>query len=305
MKTNSKQLAKVSAIIPNYNGLELMKENLPAVLTILRDGDQLVIVDDASTDQSSAWLLKRFNAKKSEYNQEYKTWGDLYEGFYKNSKKTIQVRIFVNSQNQRFAESSNRGVKLAAGRLIFLLNTDVNPHPNLIQVISPYFCEQTNLKLEAHNLDVGQIFAVGCMEIEKNLDGIKGGKNKLWFEKGRFFHSRADDYKTGETAWASGGSAFFDREKWLALGGFDLDYYPAYWEDVDLSYRAKKQGWKVFFEDQAVVDHNHESTNRNAFGKEEIEKVSWKNGTKFVFKNGNCWQKIMFLLWYPYWLLMN
>ena len=55
---------------------------------------------------------------------------------------------------------------------------------------------------------------------------IKGGKNKLWFEKGIFCHSKADNFKSGETAWACGGSAMFDKKKWLKLGGFNKIYYP-------------------------------------------------------------------------------
>jgi GT2 family glycosyltransferase len=145
------------------------------------------------------------------------------------------------------------------------------------------------------------MFAVGCHEIEQNQGGISGGKNKLWFEKGIFMHARASDFSSGETAWASGGSALFDKAKWLYLGGFDPNFYPAYWEDVDLSYRAKKNNWLVWFESLAVVDHNHESTNSAVFNKTELNAVSWKNGIYFTKKHANFWQKLQFKFWQPYW----
>jgi GT2 family glycosyltransferase len=88
-----------------------------------------------------------------------------------------------------------------------------------------------------------------------------------------------------------------------ALKGFDRRYYPAYWEDVDLSYQAKKRAYIVLFEPKAQVDHNHESTNQTVFGAATIRKISWRNAKKFTWKNGDIWQKISFLLWQPYWLL--
>ena len=42
------------------------------------------------------------------------------------------------------------------------------------------------------------------------------------------------------------------------LGGFDGLYDPFYWEDIDLSYRAQKSGYKVIFEPKSIVTHEHE-----------------------------------------------
>jgi len=291
---------KVSAVIPTFNGLELLKKNLPAVLRSLRDGDELVIVDDASNDDSVSYLKREFKAKATDKSV---IGTEKLVGGFKAASKTITVVILINKKNQRFGESSNRGVKAATGDLIFLINNDVSPKKDVLKHLLMHF--QPINYLENKQIKIHQqskIFAVGCMEIEK-LDGKKiyGGKNKLWFEKGLFIHSRADKYTSGKTAWASGGSAMFDRKKWLELEGFDKIYYPAYWEDIDLSFRAKKKGWQVLFEEKAVVNHNHESTNIDVFGQKKLNLMSWRNADKFTMKNGNLWQKVSHLLWKPYW----
>src|SRR5579859_2096178 len=254
----------VSVIIPNYDGQKLLEKNLPAVLKMLREGDELIIIDDASSDGSWNWLTKKFT-------------------------KTDFVHLLRNETNLRFAETCNRAVRQAKHNLVFLLNSDVSPHKDTLHFLVPHFSDPS-------------IFAVACLEKEKhNGKVVLGGKKKLWFARGMFMHSRASEFETGETDWMSGGSSIFDKQKWLVLRGFDTDYAPAYWEDVDLSYRAKKRGWKILFEKEAVVDHNHESTNSDVFGQEKIAAMSWKNSLVFLEKNGSLQQKIQHFFWIPYW----
>jgi GT2 family glycosyltransferase len=278
---------QVSTVIPTYNGLELLKKHLPFVLSCLRSKDQLIIVDDDSSDQTVDWLRKKFQLSKPRSEQDKFGSFKLRTGLIKQDQKEIDIKVMANDENIRFAANSNRGVMQADHQLIFLINNDVAPTEDVLSHLVPHFSDPA-------------VFAVGCLEIESDQD-LKGGKNKLYFKKGMFIHQRADQFNSGPTAWASGGSAMFDANKWSQLDGFDLNYYPAYWEDVDLSYRAKQQGWKVLFESEAVVYHNHESTNRTELGMKQMDQISWRNANQFVWKNGGCWQKLQHLLWKPYW----
>jgi glycosyltransferase involved in cell wall biosynthesis len=45
-------MSSVSVVIPNYNGKHLLEKHLPSVLSSMRSGDELLIIDDASTDDS-------------------------------------------------------------------------------------------------------------------------------------------------------------------------------------------------------------------------------------------------------------
>ena len=279
-------MQNVSVVIPSYKGVHLFKKNLDAVFLAARSGDQVIIVDDASgkDDDTIDWFSNKFKAKKVKFTDFA---ADLYLGEYKKGQKKVEAVLLVNQKNQRFGETANRGVKYARNELIYLINNDVAPHKEAINKLVPHF-------------DNSAVFAVASMEIETAINK-KGGKNKLWFERGLFIHSRAEDLKFGETAWATGGSAMFRKAMWQEIGGFDKLYYPAYWEDIDLSFQARKRGWKVLFEPESVVDHNHETTNQSVFGQKRIEKMGWKNGLKFTWKNANIWQRIAFILWQPYW----
>lgn len=266
---------KVSCVVPTFNGLSLIQANLPAVLSCLRDGDELVIVDDASNDGTVSWLQEELKLPS-------------LNGVYKKGKKKINVQLLVNEKNLRFIQSANRGVLVAQNQLIFLLNNDVSPYRDALKYLVEYF-------------DDSDVFAVGCLELESANGQKKSGKNRLWFDRGIYMHSRSADLISGETAWVSGGSGLFDKSKWLELGGFDRDYQPAYWEDIDLSFRARRKGWRVLFENKSVVHHHHESTNLDVFGRKKIEKISWRNAHRFVWKNGKWWQKLLNLFWRPYW----
>lgn len=283
-------MSSVSVVIPNYNGAHLMKQHLPAVLRSMRTGDELVIIDDCSTDESWTWLHSQFPVSKQQTRIDSPAFdGEISRRNWRLGQKKGDVTLLRNRQNLRFGLSCNAAVVQAKHELIFLINTDVSPHPQTISV-----CQQ--------NFQDPAVFAVGCLEHElvAGRDMI-GGKNVLSFARGMFAHRRASDFTSGETAWASGGSSMFDRQKWLELGGFDPAYYPAYWEDVDLSFRAKKKGWKVLFDANAAVDHNHESTNATAFGVKKMSNMSWQHAQTFVAKNAHWKQKLQYLLWQPYW----
>jgi len=254
-------MKNVSVVIPTYNGKKLLEKHLPAVFLCMRKGDELIIIDDASSDGTADWLEKKYQ----------------------------NIKILSNKENLRFAATANRGVKLAKYNLVFLVNNDVTPHKDCLKYLIPHFEDK-------------KVFAVGCLEIEKNE---LGGKNKLEFKRGLFVHFRATEFSSGETAWVSGGSGMFDRNKWLKLGGFNLDYYPAYWEDVDLSFRARKKSWKILFEAKAQVDHRHEITNKSVFGQEKIEVMSIKNSLVFLWKNASLTQKFLHLFWLPYHLTIT
>lgn len=292
----------VTAVIPNYNGLKLLKKHLNDVVACLDDGDELVIVDDASSDGSVAELEMGFslqkvittprveNLPKDYFPRVNQTEFQIYFGKIDRARKKVRLVVVVNPENYRFGQAVNVGVALATHQRVFVVNNDVSPAPDAIKVLNKHFDDE-------------RVFAVGCLELLPLDSNQKSGKNKLWFNKGLFHHSKAEDLEYGHTAWVSGGSGLFDRDKWLELGGFDKLFYPAYWEDIDLSFRAKKRGWQVLFDPNAIVYHVHETTNSDIFGQQKIKEMSWQNSDRFTWKNGSILQKLEFLIFKPYWWL--
>jgi len=220
-------MKNVSFIIPTFNGTHLLEKNLPAVLSAAQNNDEIVIIDDAGSDGTFEWLQKKFVLRNVEKISEYSVWKNICV----EKNKTLFIVVIQNYTNLRFAKSCNRAIELSKYELIFLLNNDVSPSPDILISLLPHF-EDKN------------IFAVGCLEKEGN---VLSGKKRLWFARGMFMHSKGDDFENTEMDWISGGSGIFDKEKWIQLHGFDPLFYPAYWEDVDLGYRARKKGWKILF----------------------------------------------------------
>ncbi len=128
-----------------------------------------------------------------------------------------------------------------------------------------------------------EIFAISFAQKEKG--GSIVGKNKIFWQNGLYNHQKADDLKFGNNGWAEGGASLIDKEKFLTLGGFDPIYSPFYWEDIDLSNRARQAGYRIIFEPKILVIHHHESTIGQHFTKKQIKIIAYRNQLIFTWKN--------------------
>jgi GT2 family glycosyltransferase len=73
---------------------------------------------------------------------------------------------------------------------------------------------------------------------------------------------------------------------WKELGGMDTLYNPFYWEDIDLSYRARKAGWKTLFEPKSIVNHHHEEGKiKREFSPPDVKRIAYRNQFIFIWKN--------------------
>lgn len=101
---------KLSIVIPNYNGEQLLQKNLPRVMEVC-PGAEIIVVDDASGDGSIAMLGKQF--------------------------PTIQV--IARKTNRGFSATVNTGVAAAAYELVMLLNSDAYPQKGCIDSVLTHF----------------------------------------------------------------------------------------------------------------------------------------------------------------------
>jgi GT2 family glycosyltransferase len=177
-----------------------------------------------------------------------------------------EISIIKHRINRGFSTSVNTGARMAKGKLLALLNNDVRPSENF-------------LKSTVRLFEDGNLFAVSLHE---SGYGYAIGK----FENGFIIHEPAgEDRGVHETFWASGGSAVFKRSLWMKLGGFDAKLYsPYYWEDLDLSYRARKRGYNILWNFESDVIHEHESTTIK-FSKRKKARIQERNQLIFIWKN--------------------
>jgi GT2 family glycosyltransferase len=177
-----------------------------------------------------------------------------------------QVRLIQHRKNRGFSAAVNTGARSAKGNLLCLLNTDVSPSVSFLEAVLPHFADPL-------------VFAVSLHE--SGYGWAKGS-----FKEGFVVHeSVTGSNKAHETFWVSGGSGVFRRDRWMKLQGMDEKLLsPFYWEDVDLSYRAAKRGWKLKWEPKAKVTHEHEKTMRKLSGTWKSW-VQQRNELLFIWKN--------------------
>ncbi len=242
----------ISIIIPNYNGAEILPQNLPLVIKVAEKYQAgIIIVDDKSKDNSVEILKRDFP----------------------------QIKLIEKEKNEGFSSTVNLGVKNAQTELVCLLNSDVILTENCLDPLFAHFDDP---------LTAG----VAMMDISDNEDerfGSLHGRGKFIFHKGFLLHWQLGDkteLKSGITGWVSCGSGMFSRKIWNELGGLDELLNPFYFEDVDYGYRAWKCGFKMYFESRSQVQHIHKKgAIKSNYDEKRIKTISYRNQTQFTWKN--------------------
>lgn len=246
---------KIDVIIPNYNGAELIKNNLPQVIKSLEKTDaqiKIFIVDDFSEEEDYLKLKQLLESKKWEY----------------------EISLSRNSSNLGFSSTVNSVALSSSSDFILLLNTDVSPTPNFLLPLIEDMKKNSNL------------FGVGCMdESIENGKKVYRGRGIGFWKRGFFVHKKGSIEGT-DTQWISGGSSFIRTDYFKTLGGFDELYNPFYWEDIDLSYRALKRGYGLMFDKNSIVIHKHsQGAIKKSFSEGTIKTIAYRNQFIFVWKN--------------------
>jgi len=186
-------------------------------------------------------------------------------------KSFPQIILIENGTNLGFAGAVHKGIIHAKKDYILLLNSDV------VLTDSSYVKALDTMKKDQ------RVFAVSFAQKEK--DGSTVGKNSIYWKDGFFHHKKTSDLKPGVNGWAEGGSCMLNKRIYKEIGGFDPIYAPFYWEDIDLSYRAWKAGYKIFFNPEIIVQHYHESTIGKYFSKATVKSIAYRNQFIFIWKN--------------------
>jgi GT2 family glycosyltransferase len=212
-------------IVPTYNGWHLLVPCLDAVAGQTRRPDETIVVDDASTDGTPQHLRERY------------PW----------------VRVVMLPRNLGFVGAVNRGIDVAAGDVIALLNNDAEAEPGwLAALVAPLeedpragFCASKLLLFDRrdHLQAAGDGYSTGGVPINRGA----------WTrDDGRF--DRPED-----VFGASGGAAAYRRDLLRTLGGFD-PWLVSYLEDTDLNWRAQLLGYRCRYEPRARVYHRVSAT---------------------------------------------
>jgi GT2 family glycosyltransferase len=235
----------VSAIIVNYNGKQYVHDGLRSLLAQTRPPDEIIVIDNASTDGSAEEIQHFFP----------------------------QVKILVMEENLGFPAACNRGIREASCELIAILNNDVLLEENwleslLKEVKPPWSFWASRI-----------VFASDPNRIDSAGDGmaVVGAAYKIGHEESSEHHTRSK-----EVFGPCAAAALYRRSMLEGLDGFDEDFFLVY-EDADLNIRARLQGFRCLYVADAVVHHmvntsiGRFSHNYVFFGHRNSEHLFWKN----------------------------
>jgi len=216
----------IAVVILNYNGKFFLEKFLPATLLHSSSCD-IYVADNGSTDDSIIYLNNNFPA----------------------------VKIIENKFNYGYAKGYNEALKKIKADVFVLLNSDVEVTANWIEpVIKLMYSDDKIAACQPKLLDYNkrQLFEYA---------GASGGfidKYCYPFCRGRIFNSLEEDkgqYNNAtEVFWASGACLFVKAEAFFRAGGFDDDYF-AHMEEIDLCWRLKNLGYKIYVEPASLIYH--------------------------------------------------
>lgn len=215
-----------AVVILNWNGLDLLKTYIPSVVQNSQQAS-IYVIDNASTDQSVAYLKKHFP----------------------------KVKCIQNSKNRGYTGGYNAGLEYVKEDIIILLNNDVRVSENWLLPIIKIFETQADIAVvQPKILDLNQPEYF-------EYAGAAGGFIDYFgypYCRGRIFSCIEKDTEQYdediEIQWASGACFAVRKNIFNEAGKFDETYF-AHQEEIDLCWRIFNAGHKIWYCHNSVVYH--------------------------------------------------
>lgn len=210
---------KIAIVILNWNGREFLERFLPGVVRYSSSpGMKIIVADNGSSDDSLEFIRNKFK----------------------------NVEIIELDKNYGFAGGYNKAFERINSEYYILLNSDVAVSENWIEPI-------------IKKMDDDPVVAAAMPKIISYHDrskfeyaGAAGGFIDKWgypFCRGRILNNIEPDnnqYNDSiEIFWASGACLFIKSKIFHDAGGFDDDFF-AHMEEIDLCWRIKNLGYKIY-----------------------------------------------------------
>jgi GT2 family glycosyltransferase len=217
----------VAIVILNWNGKHYLQQYLPSVLATSYANTEVIVADNASTDDSVSWLQQQYPA----------------------------VRIILLAENFGFAKGYNESLKQVKADYYVLLNSDVEVQSGWVEPI---------IALMESDTKIGACQPKILMESNRTMfeyAGAAGGWIDEFgypFARGRVFDICEEDKgqynDSAAVFWASGAAMFVRARVYHICGGLD-EYFFAHMEEIDLCWRMQLAGHTVMVCPQSVVYH--------------------------------------------------
>lgn len=238
-------------LVLNYNGRHLLEECLPSIVLAAANAEarcRVVVVDNDSTDDSRAWLAAN--------------WPSV-ECLHEPNRGLASFNSVLESCPEPFAILLNNDVKLAPDSIDPLIQ-EIARHPDAL--FAAPFC-----------LGFDDATYEGMRTRVRDRFGLIQGVCRV---PGHELHMHRPDLTA-----SAGPVLAVDREKFLALGGYDPIYFPGRLEDLDLSFRGWMHGWRGLYVPASKAWHKGFGSFEPAFGKAGCDRLALRNTLIFTWRN--------------------
>ena len=236
---------KLSVVIVNYNVKYYLEQCLRSACKAVCNvaSAEIIVVDNDSTDGSIEYLKERFP----------------------------DVVFIASNENLGFARANNLAIKQSKGEYVLLLN------PDTIVAESTFadFVEFMDSHPDAGAAGAYMLHADGTFAPESRrglptpfvafckMSGLTSlfPKSRLF---GRYYMQYLDKNEVNQIEIISGAYMFLRRNALEKSGLLDEDFF-MYGEDIDLSYRILKSGYKNYFLPSPILHYKGESTNKSSY----------------------------------------
>jgi hypothetical protein len=238
-----KSAVTLSIIIVNYNVRAFLETCLRSVEKALQGLEgEIIIVDNASDDGSVEMLKQKFPA----------------------------VMVIVNDRNVGFAAANNRALKEAKGKYVLLLNPDTIVQEDTLRVMCDFLDRDQSVGLAGCKiLNPDGSLQLACRRSYPTpwvaFTKIVGLSTLFPMSKifGRYNLAYLDPDRSYEVDAVSGSFMFVRRAVIAEVGRLDEQFF-MYGEDLDLCFRIKKAGWKIYYvHSTQVIHYKGESVRRS------------------------------------------
>lgn len=240
---------KLYVVVPNWNGAGRMRACLDS-LNAQSQKHVAVVVDNGSVDESVNLIEKEYP----------------------------EVILIKHDKNRGFAGGVNSGIRQAMDNgagFVALLNNDAVADKDWLKRLAAFLTDHPEAGIVTSKI----------LESDGKMLDSTGDIYTSWglpYPRGR---DETDNKQYDKDIWifaASGGASLYRVKMLEQIGLFDEDFF-AYYEDVDISFRAQLAGWKVGYEPAAIVLHQISATSSQIKGfatyhtLKNLPLLLWKN----------------------------
>ena len=215
----------VSAIIVNYNGRDFLKNCLNSLYNQDFHGRlEIIVIDNNSSDNSVEFIKMNYP----------------------------DVTLLENSKNVGHSAACNQGAKIAKGDFLLFLDNDVILQEDFITELLKVFGRKKDCGIAGGMVkDLGTNF---IQELGINIDILGYPISNIGTMFGYIIEDKNQYNEIFETFYVSSCALMIPRNLFLKVGGFD-DKYFIYKDDLDLCWRVKLLGYKVYVNPKARIYH--------------------------------------------------